>query len=105
MEEKIGIFLDFPGGSVGPENGLRADGSANLLITVEDGVEGISVDVDDSSDELEDPARPMEAKMASAWDEKNVSKRKSTIATAINSPCQFPELETICMPKCDGRGT
>lgn len=35
MEEKIGIFLDFPGGSVAPENGLRGDGSANLLITAE----------------------------------------------------------------------
>jgi hypothetical protein len=35
VEEKMGIFLDFPGASTGPENGLRGEGSASLLITME----------------------------------------------------------------------
>jgi hypothetical protein len=34
--EKSGMFLDFPGASAAPENGLRGEWSANLLITVED---------------------------------------------------------------------
>lgn len=32
------MFLAFPGASAGPENGLRGEGSANLLITVADEV-------------------------------------------------------------------